>query len=137
MPKSATDVMQEALIAAVVDAIIALKDASKGVPNALLRELNAVHVNATFVDLPAPLQSAITRNVRASFNRFLKEGYSISPGSGAPPSRKPDSERRDRSVPTPRSAGARGKGSTTPGKATPGTRPRGSRPRGKPAPTKK
>lgn len=85
MPKSATEVMQEVLLAAVIEGIIALKDASKGVPNTLLRDLNAIHANTTFGDLPPALQAAITANVRAGFNRLLKEGYSVS--TGAPPQR--------------------------------------------------
>jgi hypothetical protein len=136
MPKSATDVMQEAMLAAIVDAIVALKDASKGVPNALLRELNAVHANTTFADLPAPLQSAITANVRASFNRFLKEGYSVSPGTALPP-RKPDIVRRDQSARTPPTGGPGGNRSAMPGLAPSSTPTRGARPRGKPAAGKK
>ncbi|MFL6845575.1 MAG: hypothetical protein ACJ8ER_11925 [Allosphingosinicella sp.] len=85
MTKSATDVMQEIIAAAVLDAIAALKAASKGVPNNLLRDLNAIHANTTFADLPAELQSAVSASVRAAFARLLKEGYSVSPAGGPPP----------------------------------------------------
>jgi hypothetical protein len=52
MTKSATDVMQEIMFSAVVDSILALKTAAKGVPNALLRDINSLHPNTTFADLP-------------------------------------------------------------------------------------
>lgn len=89
MAKSATDVMQEIIFAAVMDSLGALKTASKGVPNALLRDLNAIHANATFADLPAELQSAIIASVRAAFNRLLKEGYSVTHGDAPPPRTPP------------------------------------------------
>jgi len=84
MKKSATEVMQEILAAAVLDAVAALKAASKGLPNNLLRDLNAIHANTTFADLPAELQAAITSNVRAAFARLLREGYSVGEGSAPP-----------------------------------------------------
>ncbi|MDT9600167.1 hypothetical protein [Sphingosinicella rhizophila] len=86
MARSATDVMQDILYAAVVDALDALKGASKGVPNTLLRDIGAIHANSTFGDLPKELQAAITANVRSAFNRLLKEGYSVS-HADAPPQR--------------------------------------------------
>jgi hypothetical protein len=89
MTKSATDLMQEILYSAVVDALDALKSASKGVPNTLLRDIGAVHVNATFADLPKELQAAITASVRSAFNRLLKEGYSVSHRDAGPPPRRP------------------------------------------------
>lgn len=92
MTRSATDIMQEIIYAAVIDSIAAMKAASKGVPNTLLRDLNAIHANSTFADLPAELQAAINASVRAAFTRLLKEGYSVSPTS-AQPSRGPPSHR--------------------------------------------
>lgn len=77
MPRSATEIMQEIVYSAVVDSLDALKAGSKGVPNTLLRDLNAIHANATFSDLPAALQAAITASVRSAFNRLLKEGYTV------------------------------------------------------------
>lgn len=89
MEKSATDVMQEIIFAAVVDSLGALKTASKGMPNTLLRDINAIHTNSTFADLPKELQTTITASVRAAFNRLLKEGYSVSQGQAAPPRTAP------------------------------------------------
>jgi hypothetical protein len=107
MTKSATDVMQEIIFAAVIDSIGALKAASKGLPNTLLRDLNAVHANTTFADLPAELQSAISASVRAAFARLLKEGYSVSPAQpGAarsqPPRRDPAGQAPGARRPPPR-----------------------------------
>lgn len=110
MPRSATDVMHDILLAAVMDSLDALKGASRGVPNILLRDINAIHRNAAFADLPKEVQAAISANVRAAFNRLLKEGYSVSPASGPPerpgpprsgpprsgPPRAPDGQRRPR-----------------------------------------
>jgi hypothetical protein len=78
MSKSATDVMQEIIFSAVIDSLAALKTGSGGMQNALLRDINAVHANTTFADLPKPLQAAITESVRSAFTRLLKEGYAVS-----------------------------------------------------------
>jgi hypothetical protein len=99
MSKSATDVMQEIVFAAVVDSLDALKSASKGLPNNLLRDINAIHTNSTFADLPKELQTTITASVRGAFNRLLKEGYSVAPGNTPPPraapgNRPPSGDRR-------------------------------------------
>jgi hypothetical protein len=77
MVKSATEVMHEVVFAAIVDSVAAFKAASNGVPNTLLRDLNAVHANTTFADLPKELQATIDKSVRAAFTRLLKEGYSV------------------------------------------------------------
>lgn len=103
MTKSATDVMQEVIFSAVLDAIGALKAASQGLPNTLLRELNAVHANTTLADLPKELQASINASVRAAFTRLLKEGYSISNGPPAPvraPDIPRDRPRQDQRRPT-------------------------------------
>lgn len=129
MKKSATEVMQEIVYAAVLDGIGALKSASKGLPNTLLRDLNAIHPNTTFADLPPELQAAIQASVRAAFARLLKEGYSVSPGQAAP-QRPPHasregagSDRRDRR-PAP-SRGAEGPGGRGPRRGGPGGKPGG------------
>lgn len=83
MSKSATDLMQEIIFSAVLDAIAALKASSKGLPNTLLRDLNAIHQNTTFADLPKELQTAIAASVSASFSRLLKEGYAVAPRDAA------------------------------------------------------
>ena len=87
MTKSATDLMQEIIFSAVLDSYVALKSASKGLPNTLLRDINSIHANTTFMDLPKEVQSSITSSVRAAFTRLLKEGYSVSTGQPAPPPR--------------------------------------------------
>lgn len=104
MTRSATDVMHDIILSAVTDAIDALKAGSKGLPNNLLRDLNAIHANAAFQDLPPELRNAITNSVRGAFNRLLKEGYSVSSGkpaapASAPPPRRPTGERRPSSRP--------------------------------------
>jgi hypothetical protein len=109
MVKSATDIMQEIIFSAVTDALDALKSSSRGVPNALLRDVNAIHANSTFADLPKELQSAISGSVRAAFNRLLKEGYSVSQGQPEPPAqpmrpgpRKPSRPGNNQAKPRPR-----------------------------------
>ena len=69
MTKSATDIMQDVINAAVVDAIVALKDASQGLPNALMRDLASIHANAAFADLPPAIQKAVAASVRDAFSR--------------------------------------------------------------------
>ena len=85
MRKSATEIMQEIVAAAFLDAIAALKAASRGLPNNLLRDLNAIHANTTLADLPDEVQKAISASVRAAFSRLQKEGYSVSGGEPAAP----------------------------------------------------
>jgi hypothetical protein len=85
MRKSATEVMQDIIAAAVLDSIAALKAASKGLPNNLLRDMNAIHANTTFADLPGEVQTAVSASVRAAFSRLQKEGYSVSGGEPAAP----------------------------------------------------
>jgi hypothetical protein len=84
MSKSATELMQEIIFSAVLDAIAALKASSKGLPNTLLRDLNAIHQNTTFADLPKELQAAINGSVPAAFTRLMKEGYAVGPRQAAP-----------------------------------------------------
>ena len=81
MTKSATEVMHDIVYAAVIDAVAALKTASKGLPNTLLRDLNAIHANSTFADLPPELKAAIDESVRSAFTRLLKEGFAVAPRS--------------------------------------------------------
>jgi hypothetical protein len=131
MPKSATDVMNEVILAAVTDAIEALKTASKGIPNSLLRDINAIHPNVAYADLPAELRTAITQSVRNAFNRLLKEGYNVSEGRAAPARpaapRPPqggrpggDQRRNTRPGARPARPGApRGPGKAGPGKSGP------------------
>ncbi len=112
MSRSATDIMQEAINAAVVDAIVALKEASKGLPNALLRDLNAIHSNTAFSDLPDAVQTSVAASVRAAFTRLQKEGYAIAEArsvrpAGPPPSGAPRPAPTHRRGPGP--SGSRGR----------------------------
>lgn len=79
MPRAANDVMQSILFSAVLDAIAALKSASGGLPNQLLRDVQAIHPNVTFNDLPKELQDAIVQSTRSAFASLLKEGYAVGP----------------------------------------------------------
>jgi hypothetical protein len=132
MKKSATEVMHEILFAAAIDSVGALKAASKGLPNTLLRDLNAIHANTTFADLPPELQAAITAAVRSAFAKLLREGYTVSPaGEPSPPrpprpSSSPPSQHRPFRRPPPKREGA---GPRPPGKG-------GGRPPRKPNPSR-
>jgi hypothetical protein len=105
MTKSATDVMQEVLYAAVVDAIGAMKAASKGVPNMLLRDLNAIHANTAAADLPPELQASLQASVRAAFTKLLKDGYSVAPTGSVTPQRSGPPVRREGPRPPGRPGG--------------------------------
>jgi hypothetical protein len=71
--------MQSIIFSAVLDGIAALKRASGGLPNQLLRDVQAIHPNVTFADLPKELQNQITETTRAAFTQLLKEGYAVGP----------------------------------------------------------
>ena len=132
MPKAATDVMQSIIFSAVADAFDALKAASKGVPNTMLRDIQAVHRNATFADLPKELQDAINASVRTAFTQLLKEGYAVAPSQGhgsRPLDRVPERERRER----PSSDDRRGPRGPRGSRRGPGQGPgTGGRPGGRP-----
>ena len=126
MQKAATDVMQSIIYAAVVDALEALRIASRGVPNTMLRDIQAVHRNATFADLPKELQDAISNSVRSAFTQLLKEGYAVGPKGqiqqSRPMDRVPERERRN---PADRRDLRRGPGRRGPGGGRPGWKPGG------------
>ncbi|MBW8744342.1 MAG: hypothetical protein JF628_08345 [Sphingomonas sp.] len=124
MTKSATDLMQEIVLSSLIDAVQALRTASKGVPNAMLRDVQAIGPNTGFGDLPKELQASITESVRQAFNRLLKEGYSVSPGRPAPP---PVHAR-------PQGPGGRPPGGPRPPQNRNGPRPGGDRNRRPPKP---
>lgn len=96
--KAASDVMQDVLIDAVVEAIEALRASSGGLPNNLLRDIQGIHRNAAFDDLPKALQDSVRQSVRAAFNQLLKEGYAVGPksemASRPPLDRVPERDRR-------------------------------------------
>src|SRR6478609_4610459 len=79
MQRAATDVMQSLIFSAVIDALQALKRGSGGLPNQLLRDVQAIHPNVTFADLPKELQDQIATSTRAAFTGLLKEGYAVGP----------------------------------------------------------
>ncbi|MES2136195.1 MAG: hypothetical protein V4502_03935 [Pseudomonadota bacterium] len=129
MPRAANDVMQSIIFSAVLDALAALKRASGGLPNQLLRDVQAIHPNVTFGDLPKALQDAIVESTRSAFTGLLKEGYAVGPRqqvqAARPIDRVPERQRHgpggsDRRGP-PR--GARRNGPPRGGK--PGGKPRG------------
>jgi hypothetical protein len=79
MARAANDVMQAIIFSAVLDGIAALKRASGGLPNQLLRDIQAIHPNVTFADLPKELQDQIAESTRAAFTQLLKDGYAVGP----------------------------------------------------------
>jgi hypothetical protein len=127
--------MQSVLLSAVIDALEAMKAASGGVPNNMLRDLQSVHRNTTFADLPKAVQDSIAQSVRAAFTQLLKEGYAVGPKQAVQQSRPMDRvPERDRRGPQDRrdfrqKPGRRGP--DRPGGAPGGGR-RGGPPRGKP-----
>ncbi len=98
MQRAAHDVMQSIIFSAVLDALAALKRASGGLPNQLLRDVQAIHANVTFADLPKELQDAIAETTRTAFTQLLKEGYAVGPRqqvqSSRPMDRVPERDRR-------------------------------------------
>jgi hypothetical protein len=98
MARAATDVMQSIIFSAVLDGIAALKRASGGLPNQLLRDVQAIHANVTQADLPKALQDQIAESTRAAFTQLLKEGYAVGPRQqmqqSRPLDRVPERDRR-------------------------------------------
>jgi hypothetical protein len=130
--RAASDVMQSVIFSAVIEAIEAMKVASKGVPNIMLRDLQTLHRNTVFADLPKPLQDSILQSARAAFTQLLKEGYAVGPRAAIQQSRPMDRvPERQRTNPNDRRGPPRGPGrGPRPGG---GGRP-GGPPRGKPKP---
>ena len=99
MPRAANDVMQSILFSAMLDGIAALKRASGGLPNQLLRDVQAIHPNVTFADLPKELQDQLTESTRAAFTALLREGYAVGPKQqmqqSRPMDRVPERDRRN------------------------------------------
>jgi len=131
MPRAATDVMQSVIFSAVLDAIAALKEASGGLPNNLLRQVQAIHNNVTFADLPKELQDAIAASTRTAFTQLLKEGYSVAPRDSTPVRSGPrHGEVVDRGARNPRGPRPGGGGGSGGRPSGPGGPPRGPRPGG-------
>lgn len=138
MPRAATDVMQSIIFSAVLDAIAALKNASGGLPNQLLRDVQAIHPNVTFADLPKALQDAIEQSTRAAFTQLLKEGYAVGPRqqmqASRPMDRVPERQRPTdrRGPPRPPRRGPPGGEGPDRGPRGPGGPSRPRKPKGKP-----
>ena len=147
MQKAANDVMQAIIFSAMLDGLAALKRASGGLPNQLLRDVQAIHANVTFADLPKELQDQIAESTRTAFTQLLKEGYAVGPRQqmqqSRPMDRVPERDRRGpprgaaegqrRGGCPPRGGGddrPRGPGGGRPGGGPGGGRPR--KPKGKP-----
>jgi len=142
MPRAANDVMQSILFSAVLDGLAALKRASGGLPNQLLRDVQAIHPNVTFADLPKELQDQLAESTRAAFTQLLKEGYAVGPRDQVrttrPMDRVPERQHRgpgspDRRGPPrgPRRGPGGGDGPNK-GPRGPGTPSRPRKPKGKP-----
>ena len=143
MPRAANDVMQSILFSAVLEGIAALKRASGGLPNQLLRDVQPIHPNVTFADLPKELQDQLAESTRAAFTQLLKEGYAVGPRqqmqATRPMDRVPERQHRgpgspDRRGPPrgprrpPGDRGPNDRGPSGPGRG-PGGGPGGGRPR--------
>ena len=90
MPKAAADVVRSVLFSAVIDAIEAMRAASKGLPNNMLRDLQSIHRNTAFEDLPKEVQDSIAQSVHLAFTQLLKEGYAVGPRAAVQQSRPMD-----------------------------------------------
>jgi hypothetical protein len=137
MPRAANDVMQSIIFSAMLDGLAALKRASGGLPNQLLRDVQAIHPNVTFADLPKELQDQIAESTRAAFTQLLKEGYAVGPRqqmqASRPIDRVPERQRpTDRRGPPrgPRRGPPAGEGDRGP--RGPGGPSRPRKPKGKP-----
>jgi hypothetical protein len=138
MARAANDVMQSIIFSAVLDALAALKRASGGLPNQLLRDVQAIHPNVTFADLPKELQDQIAESTRTAFTQLLKEGYAVGPRQqmqqSRPMDRVPERQRpSDRRGPPrgPRRGPPNGGGPDKP-RGGPGGPSRPRKPKGKP-----
>jgi hypothetical protein len=138
MARAANDVMQSIIFSAVLDALGALKRASGGLPNQLLRDVQTIHPNVTFADLPKELQDQIAESTRTAFTQLLKEGYAVGPRQqmqqSRPMDRVPERQRpSDRRGPPrgPRRGPPNGGGPDKP-RGGPGGPSRPRKPKGKP-----
>jgi hypothetical protein len=129
--------MQSIIFSAILEGLAALKRASGGLPNQLLRDVQAIHPNVTFADLPKELQDQIAESTRAAFTSLLKEGYAVGPRqqmqATRPMDRVPERQRtNDRRGPPrgPRRGPPSGGGGDKP--RGPGRPSRPRKPKGKP-----
>src|SRR6201986_4546723 len=84
MSRSATDVMQDIVFAAVIDSIVALKAVSGGLPNLMVRDLSAIHANTTLDGLPREVQVAIAQSARSAFPHLHNQGVAGARSQGRP-----------------------------------------------------
>jgi hypothetical protein len=132
--------MQSIIFSAVLDGIAALKRSSGGLPNQLLRDVQAIHPNVTFADLPKELQDALAESTRAAFTQLLKEGYAVGPRQQMQQTRPMDRvPERDRRGPPRGPAQGHRRGGRPPKSDGPNDRPNGPggggrprKPKGKP-----
>jgi peptide/nickel transport system ATP-binding protein len=75
MTRAANDVMQSIIFSAVLDSLAALKRASGGLPNQLLRDVQAIHPNVTFADLPKELQDQIAESIETHMELSKQETF--------------------------------------------------------------
>jgi hypothetical protein len=135
MQRAASEVMQSIIFSAILEGVASLKRASGGLPNQLLRDVQAIHPNVTFADLPKELQDQIAESTRAAFTQLLKEGYAVGPRQqmqqSRPMDRVPERQRPDRRGP-PRgpSQGHRRGGRPPKGGGNGGGKPGGGKPGG-------
>ena len=140
MARAANDVMQSIIFSAILDGLAALKRASGGLPNQLLRDVQAIHPNVTFADLPKELQDAIAESTRTAFTQLLKEGYAVGPRQQIQQTRPMDRvPERDRRGPPRGPAQGHRRGGRPPSDSGPNDRPSGPggggrprKPKGKP-----
>jgi len=131
MQRAANDVMQSILFSAILDGLAALKRASGGLPNQLLRDVQAIHSNVTFADLPKELQDAIADSTRSAFTQLLKEGYAVGPRQQVQQSRPMDRvPERDRRGPPRGPGGPPVRRGGRPPNGGGGGKPGGGKPRG-------
>src|SRR5437764_15340242 len=131
MQRAANDVMQSILFSAILDGLAALKRASGGLPNQLLRDVQAIHSNVTFADLPKELQDAIADSTRSAFTQLLKEGYAVGPRQQVQQSRPRDrGPERDRRGPPRGPGGPPVRRGGRPPNGGGGGKPGGGKPRG-------
>ena len=138
MPRAANDVMQSIIFSAVLDGLAALKRGSGGLPNQLLRDVQAIHPNVTFADLPKELQDQIAETTRSAFTQLLKEGYAVGPRplmqQRGPIARVPERQRPNdrRGPPRGPRRGPLGSEGGDRGPRGPGSPSRPRKPKGKP-----
>ena len=136
MQRAASEVMQSIIFSAILEGVAALKRASGGLPNQLLRDVQAIHPNVTFADLPKELQDQIAESTRAAFTSLLKEGYAVGPRQqmqqSRPMDRVPERQRPDRRGPPRGPSQGHRRGGRPPkgGGNGAGGKPGGGKPRG-------